>query len=234
MAGGVDVHDRGYRALDQWGARAHAHSVPAACAGVAGSARPARPCEEADIRREIETALAPLVGLPLTAASRVVDMATFGFGAMPAAGTGATGVGAAYRLHIQEIWRITLEGEILVGYGDYFFPPRDSRVARGDFVARDAARTRRDDLVDDWVAHDPDGPHVVAAVRGTRAGDLALTFGDGCVLETFATSVSTAADGSDEFWRLIPPRVTGEERGIVVTAHGVEGQGRGGGAAVSR
>ena len=47
---------------------------------------PARPCEEADIRREIEAALAPLVGLPLTAASRVVDMATFGFGAMPAAG----------------------------------------------------------------------------------------------------------------------------------------------------
>ena len=151
-------------------------------------------------------------------------MATFGFGAMPAAGTGATGVGAAYRLHIQEIWRIALEGEILVGYGDYFFPPRGSRVARGDFVARDAPRTRRDDLIDDWVAHDPDGAHVVAAVRGTRAGDLAITFGDGCVLETFATSTSTAADGSDEFWRLVPPRVTGDERGIVVTAHGVEGQ----------
>ena len=97
-------------------------------------------------------------------------MATFGFGAMPAAGAGATGVAAAYRLHIQEIWRIALEGEILVGYGDYFFPPRDSRVARGDFVARDAPRTRRDDLIDDWVAHDPDGPHVVAAVRGTRGG----------------------------------------------------------------
>jgi hypothetical protein len=208
----------------------HAHRVPA----TARDGRREGQAREADIRREIEAALAPLVGLPLTAASRVVDMATFGFGVMPAAGAGVTGIAAAYRLHVQEIWRITLEGEILVGYGDYFFPPRDSRVARGDFVARDAPRTRRDDLVDDWVAHDPDGPHVVAAVRGTRAGDLAITFGDGCVLETFATSVSTAADGSDEFWRLIPPRVTGDERGIVVTAHGIEGQGRGGRAAVSR
>jgi hypothetical protein len=52
--------------------------------------------------------------------------------------------------------------------------------------------------------------------------------------DDFSIRVSTAADGSDEFWRLIPPRVTGEERGIVVTAHGIEGQGRGGGAAVSR
>ena len=178
------------------------------------------------IRREIEAALAPLVGLPLTSASRAVDMATFGFGALPASTAGTTGVVAAYRLHIQEIWRIALEGEILVGYADYFFPPRDSRIGRGDFVARDAPRTRRDDLVDDWVAHDPDGPHVVAGVRGTRAGDLAITFGDGCVLETFASAGAPAADGSDEFWRLIPPRVTGDERGIVVTAHGIDGPAR--------
>jgi hypothetical protein len=150
-------------------------------------------------------------------------MATFGFGALGAlTDPGAPGAIAAYRLHVQEIWRITREDEILVGYADYFFPPRGSTVARRDFVARDAARTRRDDLVDDWVRHDPAGPHVVAAVRGTRAGDLAITFGDGCVLETFASSVSTAADGSDEFWRLIPPRVTGAERTFVVTAHGIE------------
>ena len=174
------------------------------------------------IRREIEAALAPLVGLPLTVATRAVDMATFGFGALPAAVTGTTGAVAAYRLHIQEIWRIEQEGEILVGYADYFFPPDGSRVARADFTARDAPRTRRDDLVDAWVAHDPDGPHVVAAVRGTRAGDLAIAFGDGCVLETFACSVSTAADGSDEFWRLIPPRATGAEPTFVVTAHGIE------------
>ncbi|HEY3334176.1 MAG TPA: hypothetical protein VGK16_02975 [Candidatus Limnocylindrales bacterium] len=150
-------------------------------------------------------------------------MGTFGFGALaPSTDPGPPGVVAAYRLHVQEIWRITLEGEILVGYADYFFPPRGSGVARPDFVARDAPRTMRDDLLDDWLSHDSGGPHVVTAVRGTRAGDLAITFGDGCVLETFASSVSTAADGSDEFWRLIPPRVTGAERTFVVTAHGVE------------
>lgn len=175
------------------------------------------------IRREIEAALFPLIGLPLASASRVVDMATFGFGpALPPGIAAAPAVVAQYSLHVQELWRITRHGEILVGYGDYFYPPSGSRVPRGQFVARDAPRTRRDELLDDWVRHDPAGPHVVAAVRGTRAGDLAITFVDGCLLETFASSVSTAADGSDEFWRLIPPRVTGAERSLIVTAHGIE------------
>ena len=42
------------------------------------------------------------------------------------------------------------------------------------------------------------------------------------MLETFASSATTDADGSDEFWRLIPPRVTGREPQFVVTAHGIE------------
>ena len=104
--------------------------MPAACAGPT----PASGHGRRAIRREIEAALAPLVGLPLTAASRAVDMATFGFGALPASTAGATGVVAAYRLHIQEIWRIALEGEILVGYADNFFPPRVTGDERGIVV----------------------------------------------------------------------------------------------------
>jgi hypothetical protein len=162
------------------------------------------------------------VGLPLAYASRAVDMGTFGFGNETEQLLGGKPTKVAdYRLHIQEIWRIVRDGVILVGYGDYFYPPRDSTVAREDFVARDAERTRRDDLIDDWSAHDT-ASHVVREVHGTIAGDLAITFHDGCMLETFACSATTDLDGSDEFWRLIPPRLTGDEPHFVVTAHGIE------------
>jgi hypothetical protein len=176
---------------------------------------------EAAIRHEIDTALRPLVGLPLAYAGRAVDMATFGFGGVAQLPGAGQGVVAAYRLHVQEIWRIVRDGRIIVGYGDYFYPPAGSAIARAEFVARDAERTRRDDLVDDWIAHGPDA-HTVDAAHGSEAGDLAVTFRDGCRLETFACSATVATDGSDEFWRLVPPRLTGTEPTLVVTAHGVE------------
>ncbi len=148
-------------------------------------------------------------------------MGTFGFGHMSMqVRRGKPFEVADYRLHIQEIWRITRGGLILVGYGDYFYPPRGFDVAREDFVARDAERTRRDDLIGDWLAHDS-ANHIVGEVHGTNAGDLAVTFRDGCTLETFACSATIDTDGSDEFWRLIPPRVTGDEPHFVVTAHGI-------------
>ncbi len=166
--------------------------------------------------------MAVLVGLPLAYAGRAVDMGTFGFGAESVQVQRGQPIRIAdYRLHIQEIWRIVRDGAIVLGYADYFYPPRESAVRREDFVARNAPRTRRDDLIDDWSTHAAPG-HVVREVRGTDAGDLAIVFEDGCTLETFASSATTDVDGSDEFWRLIPPRVTGFEPQFVVTAHGIE------------
>jgi hypothetical protein len=77
-------------------------------------------------------------------------MATFGFGnETEQVVRGKRVTFADYRLHIQEIWRITRSGVIVVGYGDYQYPPRDLDIEPEDFVARDAPRTRRDDLIDD-------------------------------------------------------------------------------------
>lgn len=195
------------------------------CRSGSSHGRPARRATEtteAVIKDEIEHELGVLVGLPLAYASRAVDMGTFGFGTESVQVRRGQPIRIAdYRLHIQEIWRIVRDGVIQLGYADYFYPPRDSTVARQDFVAREAPRTRRDDLIDDWMAHEAPG-HVVREVRGTDAGDLTIVFEDGCVLETFASSATTDADGSDEFWRLIPPRVTGREPQFVVTAHGIE------------
>jgi hypothetical protein len=184
--------------------------------------RGVRTHRECRIKDEIEREVGVLVGLPLRYASRAVDMGTFGFGSVTDQIRRGEPIKVAdYRLHIQEIWRIVRDGVILVGYGDYFYPPRDSTIARVDFIARDAPRTRRDDLIEEWSAHDAPG-HVVREVNGTAAGDLAIVFRDGCRLETFVCSATTDLDGSDEFWRLIPPRLTGDEPHFVVTAHGIE------------
>jgi hypothetical protein len=74
---------------------------------------------------------------------------------------------------------------------------------------------------DDWVAHGASARTVVEA-RGTAAGDRAIVFADDCVLETFVNQANLGGNGDNEFWRLLPPPRTEEERDVVVTARGVE------------
>jgi hypothetical protein len=174
------------------------------------------------VRDEIEQALGPLVALPLCYASHAVDMGTFGFGAeTEQVHRGKSMTVADYRLHIQEVWRIVRDGVVLVGYGDWRYPPRGWHVEREDFVPHEAKRSRRDDLIDDWSGHDA-ADHIVRDVRGTHAGDIAVSFRDGCALETFISSVTADPDDYNERWRLIPPWAVGDEPHFVVTAHGIE------------
>lgn len=92
-----------------------------------------------------------------------------------------------------------------------------------DFVERDERRNRQDDLRDDWVVHAPEA-HTVREAHGMNAGDLTIVFADGCVLETFVNQASASDDDErdSEFWRLLPPSVTGDEPHFVVTARGIE------------
>jgi hypothetical protein len=149
-------------------------------------------------------------------------MATFGFGRLTEREThrGRDEV-PEYRLHIQSQWRIVRDGALVVGYADWHYPPRGSTAAYWDFRERDESRNRRDDLVDDWVAHGADA-HVVREIRGTTTGDLVLTFEDGCLLETFANHATSTDVGDDEFWRLLPPPVSGDDPHFVVSAHGLD------------
>jgi hypothetical protein len=174
------------------------------------------------IKEKIEERLAALVGLPLCEAGRVLDMPTFGFGRLfERPGRRGPVQVPEYRLHIQETWRVTNAGEVLVGYADWHYPPRGSTVTYDDFVAKDEGRNRQDDLRDDWVAHGT-GAHVVVECRGTEAGDLWISFADGCALETFVNQFTQGVNGDDEFWRLLPPPTMGDEPDFVITARGIE------------
>jgi hypothetical protein len=149
-------------------------------------------------------------------------MATFGFGRLMERESRRGRVEVAeYRLHIQETWRISRDGAVLLGYGDWHYPSSDSAITYADFVERDEPRNRQDDLRDAWAAHGP-AAHTVREARGTNAGDLSIAFADGCVLETFANQSSLGDNGDDEFWRLLPPPIIGDEPHFVVTARGVQ------------
>ncbi len=174
------------------------------------------------IKAEIEAQVASLIGLRLANAGRAVDMATFGFGDMIVrSGPRGPVQLAQYRLHIQETWRVTRDRGVLLGYGDWHYPPRGSVAAYEDFGESDEPRNMQDDLRDDWLRHGPDA-HTVVKASGTNAGDLAIAFADGCCLETFVNQASNSETGSDEVCRLIPPPLTGDEAHFVVTVRGVE------------
>jgi len=150
-------------------------------------------------------------------------MATFGFGRLVSReprsrkSRGQTVPVPEFRLHIQCQWRIVQDGAILVGYADWHWPPQGSEVAYHDFEEADAPRTRRDDLVEAFMAHG-EAAHLVDRAEGEATGDLRVAFGDGCVLEVFPTQ-STADDPHDDHWRLLPPD---DGPHFVVTAHGIE------------
>ncbi len=177
--------------------------------------------EDRRIKVQIEEQLSRLIGLPVCAAGRAVDMATFGFGRQieRQARRGLVEI-PEYRLHVQETWRITNLGRVLLGYADWHYPPRGSTALYDDFDASDEPRNRQDDLRDDWLAHGPEA-HTVAATAGSEAGDLRIDFADGCILETFVNQ-ATSAERGDEFWRLLPPEsISSDAPHFVVTAHGL-------------
>ena len=177
--------------------------------------------EGCSIKREIDEQLAPLVGLPLRDASRVVDMATFWFGRLLTRQSRQGPIEVAeYRLHIQETWRITRDGRVLLGYGDWHYPPRGSTVSYDDFIEKDERHNRQDDLREDWTAHGEEA-HTVASAEGSETGDLAIRFVDGCLLDTFVNQATEGDHGDDEFWRLLPPEsVHLDGPHFVVTARG--------------
>jgi len=148
-------------------------------------------------------------------------MATFGFGRLIER-QGRRGLVQVpeYRLHVQETWRITKHGSVLLGYADWHYPPRGSTTAYNDFAAQDEPRNRQDDLRDDWLKHGAEA-HGVTATAGSDAGDLRISFADECLLETFVNQ-ATHGERRDEFWRLLPPEsVSSDAPHFVVTAHGL-------------
>jgi hypothetical protein len=171
------------------------------------------------LKEEIEHRLGDLVGLPLIYSRRAVDMEMFGFGHFVERETRRSVRirVAENRLHVQCQWRIVRDRQVLVGYGDWRWPPSGSDVDLFDFDAADAPLNRRDELVDGFLQHGATA-HQVQGLSSAPTGDLAIDFADGCRLEVFA-NYATQDPGSDEYWRFLPPG-EGEDH-FVVTSRGI-------------
>jgi hypothetical protein len=168
-------------------------------------------------KSDIEIALQALIGRPLWMASRVVDLEAFGFGDH-VHGPGQVDERPEFWLHVQCRWRIVRDGSVLVGAADIFWPPAGAEVSYRDFDY-DGKRSRREELLDDFVKHG-EAAHVVKHAEGAATGDACLTFGDGCVLELWPDHRSgVEGNGPFEHWRFF--RVGGPEH-FVMTVSGIE------------
>lgn len=104
-----------------------------------------------------------------------------------------------FGLHIQSPWRITTTKGLFVAYRDMADPPSD--VSPEDFDPNEAPRTRRDELLDEFVSGPPLNPRVLR-VSASAYGDLAIDFDGPSRLETFRDHATLR---THEDWRLLTP-----------------------------
>jgi hypothetical protein len=171
------------------------------------------------VKAEIEQALAPIVGLPIWAAGREIDLLWLQIGArrrIPADG-GERKVGT-YTLLVACPWRLTTDDRIVVGSGDLLTPADpDEEIETFDWDVPGASWLDVR-LAEITVAHESDPP-VVLAVSADPFGGVRLSLTAELVLELFPTSTPTG-HVSTEFWRLIQPG--GDEPSFVVGTFGTE------------
>jgi hypothetical protein len=154
-----------------------------------------------DIRTAIETALKPLLGLPLTAAGHAGDMRTFTFGDAQPSTTGRGLVGG-YALHVQCSWRLTNGEDIVTGYFDYHIgndgvsdPDREDR-RRGNRQEARMGEFFPDCDAERRVPIDGTRRFVVTSVEADRFGSLDIGFNGGAIrLQVFPDSSAM------EHWR---------------------------------
>jgi len=166
-----------------------------------------------------ESALAPLVGLPLWMAERDRDVVAFQFGPRRTIddGDGARDVGE-YALRVSCAWRLADATGILAASGDLFTPADpDADIESFDWEVPGATwldlRLRR--FTEAHVAEPP----VVATFLADAVGGFRIVLSGGIELETFPNS-SAAEHVETEFWRLLRP---GEaDAHIVAGTFGIE------------
>lgn len=168
----------------------------------------------------LEAALAPLVGRPLWASHRAVDVQVFQFGDKRTVTSnfgprkGQQREVGAYALHVQCAWRIHGPEGIVVGSRDRYVRPDSGRDPENDddWDWSAPGANRCDERLGAWLqarAHD------VERVRADATGGLVLSLADGFGLEVFPD------DSSDrERWRLLRPGELTSH--VVVTGDGLD------------
>jgi hypothetical protein len=163
------------------------------------------------MKKEIETALAMVVGRSLRGSERVVaDIETFHF----------TGDRGAVSLQVRCPWRLTEGGAIVTGYDDVRYPKGANPSAEPSGFRWDAeGANRRDERLRAFFRDHRSHPPVVAAIEADDVGSLRLAFEGGVRLELFPDdSLDDVTDS--ERWRLFEPGADGPH--FLVTGGGCD------------
>jgi hypothetical protein len=167
-----------------------------------------------NMRTELATAVASLVGLPLWSSGRAADLQWFAFGDRRTITTsnGKEREVGEFALHVQCPWRIVCDDKIVVGSADLHYPADETaEVPEDDW---DGVVTRRDRRVS---ALFESGRRffTVKQVDVGDAGALRIALDEGYALEIFPQS-----SVNNEDWRLFRPYL--DEPQVVVSGIGIE------------
>lgn len=174
------------------------------------------------MKEEIESALGPLVGLPMWGSHRAADMECFKFGAMilsvirAGKRKGDPTVVGQYALHLQCAWRLDAPSGIVAARRDYWYPAGDDpHAGLDDFDPDGPEPDRRSELLKEFWKRSADDSPRVRAVIADEVGGFRVTFSGGIVLTAFPDD---SLDG--EHWRLLQPGNLDSH--FVVTGAGIE------------
>ena len=179
------------------------------------------------MKKRIEAALAPLIGLPLTDCWRpniegFQCLQRFEFGAQhPTTNRqGKPLTFGEYALHVSCPWRIIGQGRILAAYNDLYYPADSPTESGGsdDFDVYKRGASQRDRQVQHFVERLEASPLVVERIEADEVGSVYVTLGRGYQLEILPMDSLRF-----EFWRLLKAeRGNKSEEHFVVTGRGIE------------
>jgi len=160
--------------------------------------------ESLSIRQQVESVMAPLIGMPLWDAGRAADLLWLAFGQHRTIQDfrGERREVGEFALHVQCAWRFVQDEKVVVGNRDLYYPrgyrdPKDEIPKGFDWDVQGANRC--DEGLAELFARGTK-QFVVERVEAGQAGELALLLEGGLILQIFPND---SLDG--EHWRLFRP-----------------------------
>src|ERR1044071_7575269 len=160
--------------------------------------------EPLSIRQQVESVMAPLIGMPLWDAGRAADLLWLAFGQRQTIQDfrGEHREGGEFALHVQCAWRFVQDAKGLVGNSGLYYSRghRDAKEETPKGFDWDVQGANRCDEVLATLFAGGAKQFVVERVEVGQAGELALLLEGGLTLQIFPND---SLDG--EHWRLFRP-----------------------------
>jgi hypothetical protein len=160
--------------------------------------------EPLSIQQQVESVMAPLVGMPLWDAGRAADLLWLAFGQRRTIQDfrGESREVGEYALHVQCAWRFVQDEKILAGNRDLYYP-RGYKDQRDEFPKEFNWDVQGANRCDEMLAELFAGAakqFVVLRVNAGQAGELALLLEGDVTLQIFPNDSLVG-----EHWRLFRP-----------------------------